>query len=1138
MAMYWRILGVVAAVTCYTRDGAASSAFTFGVPRRGISPKTRSAFPSNHFPPLYASPKKQRGQEKARAAAEEELRMRKMRAGLELELQSILDTDKKSGMAKAVRKLLKNANHDGLTDVGDTARMLAVRCLARVGRYDEAEPLLVVLEKSSGACAGAGAEQTGSTTADDVDFARIALRSFAGAEKWDKAVKYADVLFSDDLCRTTEGSATNATANEVDDAMMAIAIQAYCITGHQLDRAQKLIERRAATGKVTAAEVHDLLSTVYEKGMYNQAREILTSFQDIGYNRPTYQLGLLVASELGDLSLAMRVFRDLKAKMAIRSEDIMACMDCFVKSFRASGSDSSPGDLHFASELLDELARLKKRIEPFPKASREFFSILLESYAEDERFTVDLRRAAFNASKLAGGNWPDWLSQKARVNMFPVLDDDEDLAVVFKSLPYSSNITEAIQTIGESSTSFWSAFIRLCDRRSDLFGVDSALEVVHNHNIVLESNEETVIAEMKFVRNGALKRIFYTLDPVEREAIARSSLRRMNEIMRRRDDDGLDCSPSLFLKFTEYMFFIMSIAGLADDINHNYSNWAQRFGQEDRLNLSLSFLRLESLATAHIASGDFTKAGELLFPSAQIKSKVPRETAEVSLLQEMVDTAASYDTADGKRECLDELARNYRKLITDCWGKRIFVGSMLKDVTPRPLAIEEALLGEQYTGFVFDLLENSPCAESWVRWAGDSLSESCWYISVLYTGQLFRQGKRVPEVRKAVIERMVNKLYHEFLKTAGKKKAEVKGAFKPAKRDQIDLDLSNWQFSVSLVYVTVKRVLDNISPSDLAQPELDFGSEKESALNICYETLIDQPEVKSLSRRRREQEFDRACDIREKIIKEYEAEKSNNAETGDIDATTETENRMQDLQDVIADLLLFGAPDPNFWTEKFQMRAKGRMGGEYDLERALSLLNDEVAHSGLGDETCREIFSTTANGMLSDLLDVASECLEKERVAFGGGIPANGSTVKTMASVVDFIVHSNRLFVSSPIGLGDTAFLPYSGKITRQIQEELYLVHLSSQEVNEKNDERTPVLLQELPLVLNISEERDIELMADAFAGLAPDALKGVVRGGLTGLFGSLERFANWLDQFDEEDEDEEGDDDKREIGGFGVWTE
>ena len=121
-----------------------------------VPPRVRVRRSSRESPlslvPLFASPnKKQRGDEKARAAAGEELRLRKVRAELELELQDIVNngdkmkTKKKAGVAKAVRKLLRGADHDGLGDIGDVARSLAVRSFAAAGRYDEAEPLLVAL---------------------------------------------------------------------------------------------------------------------------------------------------------------------------------------------------------------------------------------------------------------------------------------------------------------------------------------------------------------------------------------------------------------------------------------------------------------------------------------------------------------------------------------------------------------------------------------------------------------------------------------------------------------------------------------------------------------------------------------------------------------------------------------------------------------------------------------------------------------------------------------------------------------------------------------------------------------------------------------------------------------------------------
>ena len=142
------------------------------------------------------------------------------------------------------------------------------------------------------------------------------------------------------------------------------------------------------------------------------------------------------------------------------------------------------------------------------------------------------------------------------------------------------------------------------------------------------------------------------------------------------------------------------------------------------------------------------------------------------------------------------------------------------------------------------------------------------------------------------------------------------------------------------------------------------------------------------------------------------------------------------------------------------------------------------------------------------------------------------------------MVHSNRLFLSSPTAVDNAIFLPYSGDIPKQFQEAMYkgfVCNPLSQEIGDEmnvfdvisDDEIVEFsdvgkrLLREL---FNMSEERANELFADALAEGAPGALKGLVRRGLTGLF-------NWLEQDDEED-DEEGDDDERENGGFGFWTE
>ena len=609
--------------------------------------------------------KKKRGEEKARDVAAEELRLTKMRGELVLRLQDALEGSKKNkaaGVARTVRKLLRSADHDGLKDIGDEARILAVRCLAAAGSYGEAAPLVAGMESS---------------TMDDLDMAQIGLKAYVEAEKWGAASRYADSLYA----------SQNTTAHDADGdpELMRLAVQSYGNAGRNLDVAVELLEKLANTGVLTADDANVVIEALIQAKRYDVARQVYRMNAGIEVDGEMHRLGLTIASKLADPHLANDALNSLKRSEQATPADIANAMESLCSLF--SEGTNADKDFAFASGLvlIDDLATfdlknsLGNAANKLPKA---FFSHMLENIKDSN--STDAALSIIGASKLAKGGsiaWPNWLSSAARMKAIPVIEKirgRDPLQAFFSQMLENiedSNSTEvALEHIEASkmanggsiewpswissgaipilemiqgpdpvrddarkilasldldpnnlmayagpSDEFWSAALRLCAincTEPQLFPLANA--IVNETWIHIDIDQVTMLAQLDRILLNAEARIT-NIEASAGRQVAEEAMNRVNNLFLLANKQGNDCSMYVFLIGASIQMTLMGLGGLRDDINEYYAQLLEREELSDRELFGLMSSRYFALMTAHATNGNLVGLVAMMVPPDMAK---------------------------------------------------------------------------------------------------------------------------------------------------------------------------------------------------------------------------------------------------------------------------------------------------------------------------------------------------------------------------------------------------------------------------------------------------------------------------------------------------------------------------------------
>lgn len=380
---------------------------------------------------------------------------------------------------RQVKKLLKNAAHDGLEDIGPEARRFAIQTFHAANRPADVKPLLLSIH---------------STTGNDVEHRKevdqFGLWAFSALGEWETAAQYANHLYNNTSNHEGDDEGGNVFATvEARDQLRRAAIEAFANTGSQNTALELLQPDRDGTSVVNTI-LHGCLRT----GTLEDVRRLLETLDDhqsatiSAFDKESFRLLLKCAAQFGDIPLFEHALSNLSAEDTGASELAM-----FLEKVIAGADETKPlllSNQSIAADIFEALLE-KRNGKKFVKPgllSRLFFALDHEDYL-DRVFQCCKRIFADDTSH----SWISDLYPAAKARILPriMVNYSDDLHwKVLTSLAKTDNPQKSGAFLRNQPLPFFDAALAICEKRwiSDNEALELAMMIVQEYPDALLTN--------------------------------------------------------------------------------------------------------------------------------------------------------------------------------------------------------------------------------------------------------------------------------------------------------------------------------------------------------------------------------------------------------------------------------------------------------------------------------------------------------------------------------------------------------------------------------------------------------------------------------------------------------------------------
>eukprot|EP00797_Seminavis_robusta_P004577 Sro129_g061560.2 (420) ;mRNA; f:52949-54306 len=310
--------------------------------------------------------------------------------------------------AQEIKKLLKNAHHDGLDDIGVEARLLALSFFYQTHRPADMVELVSTGDQDSN---------------EQKLLAQYGLWAHAGQENWNSAVTFAEKLYLKDEGEDDEQGVMSPDPLREDELLM-LAIHAFANTDQHVQLATEMLLEQdlGATDALEALNV--VLRSHLRTGNVQECKILLKKGKQCSLlNEESYEIALAAAAKTGDLELMRQAlgFDQQSAEGTLKSfikDKPVHVMTQLLETFSIAAElgEELPDDLQEAAlEALQVLLKQGSSIAP------NTLSYILVSLDDDDEDALETIVQCLIRSGKTHEGWYDPLSVPAKVKIFPDL---------------------------------------------------------------------------------------------------------------------------------------------------------------------------------------------------------------------------------------------------------------------------------------------------------------------------------------------------------------------------------------------------------------------------------------------------------------------------------------------------------------------------------------------------------------------------------------------------------------------------------------------------------------------------------------------------------------------------------------------
>jgi hypothetical protein len=403
---------------------------------------------------------KRRGQEEQKNLAafqeQEEEKERRLLVGKLQELQA-----KRKHKHGAAQKLLKNAAHDGLLDIGWEARQLAIDIFYKANRPSDVAMVLSSIHDD----VSKGPSSSSLTVKKERQIHKFGLWAYSMLRDWDGASKYANHLYhgpSEENNEVSKNEEQNPLSSpDEQNQLRQWAIQAFTKTGQNLELSKELWKPETDGSRIT----NSFLQCYLRQGQFQEANALWEESDHL--DQESYRALFKSGAKSGDIPLMTRAI-DFLAPVVTPSDWLLLLQTLVATTEPMSAKDQDlvVATLQAIVEAGDE-ATTKKTLEPEflsqvflaledPSDRNSVFQVCQTYYDFSSSWVLSLRPAA--KARILPFLW-----KESSVSIFN-MGMGEDALKILESIVNIANPQKSRAFLRAQSPEFGSTALLICRR--------------------------------------------------------------------------------------------------------------------------------------------------------------------------------------------------------------------------------------------------------------------------------------------------------------------------------------------------------------------------------------------------------------------------------------------------------------------------------------------------------------------------------------------------------------------------------------------------------------------------------------------------------------------------------------------------
>ena len=361
---------------------------------------------------MVSQKEKRRRQDGAkRREAYEELQVAQAQTALVVQLQG-LQSNKRA--TTATKKLLKNAQHDGLNDIGMEARLLALEIFYKGERPSD---MVELIAKN-----------------DDRLPRNVCQFGFWAHSKlgdWPSAATFAGQLYNLEIGKDLSSeNATDAFSGPTEQHQLRLyAVQAFANTDQHMERAvelltEDLLEATSESALAMTASVNAVLRSYVRNGklqdfksLFHKVRQQTQTAKLQLLDHESYQLALDCAAQLGDIELMEQVLAN-KVNIQQSASDKVTLRTRILETLSKTMATGTKLSSHHQTLAKETLQSSKDDINPETLSQ---ILLALDNDSDLEDVLQSFRRRRNSSNNKGYSSWHVSLSVPAKVHILPSL---------------------------------------------------------------------------------------------------------------------------------------------------------------------------------------------------------------------------------------------------------------------------------------------------------------------------------------------------------------------------------------------------------------------------------------------------------------------------------------------------------------------------------------------------------------------------------------------------------------------------------------------------------------------------------------------------------------------------------------------